>query len=155
TQSSRYLPPGDVLKSALLGYSQAGGDLLWLQIVQVMGADKVNAQDYEWVHQALDVVTTLDPYFVEAYDLGGVLLAELAGRADWSNALLEKGIAANPSSWRLPFVQGFNYFFHLGEYARAAAAMAQAARVPGSPSYLPELATRLFVQAHDPQAALL
>ena len=154
-ESNRYLPNGVFLKAALLGYSQAGADLLWLQIVQVMGAKLVHVQDYNWLHQALDVVTTLDPQFVEAYDLGGVMLGELAGRPDWSNALLAKGIAANPRVWRLPFLQGFNYFFHLQQYAPAATALAQAARLPGSPSYVSELATRLFVQAHNPQAAVL
>jgi hypothetical protein len=151
----RYLPTAEFLKAASLGYSQAGADLLWLQIIQKMGGDPVEAEDRVWLRDALDVVTTLDPHFVEAYDLGSVMLAELIGQVGWSNALLEKGMAANPEAWRLPFVKGFNDFFHFNEYARAANSIAEAARLPGAPSYLAELATRLFAQARKPEAALV
>jgi tetratricopeptide (TPR) repeat protein len=107
------------------------------------------------MHHALDVITTLDPHFIEAYDLGSIALAELAGQAELGNALLQKGISANPHAWRLHFVLGFNYFFHQRQYDLAANAMAQAARLPGVPSYVPQLAARLYVQAQDPQAAIL
>jgi len=150
----RILPNGSFLKPALLGYTHVGADLLWLQIVQVIGSEVVRPQDYAWLHHALDVVATVDPQFILAYDLGGSLLTELAGQVEWSNALLEKGARANPDSWRLPFLLGFNHFFHLHDYPRAAAYMAQAARLPGVPAYVPELAARLYVQANDVNAAL-
>ena len=151
----RYLPTGEFLKAALIGYQQAGADLLWLQIIQHIGAHDADLDNPIWLYHALDVVTTLDPHFIDAYDLGSVMLAELGGRVDWSNALLQKGMAANPSVWRLPFVKGFNDFFHLNEYESAANAIAQSARLPGAPAYLPQLATRLFAQAQRPEAALV
>ena len=150
----RVLPRGDILKPALLGYTQVGADLLWLRIVQVMGADVVRPDDGEWLYHALDVVTTLDPQFLVAYDLGGGLLSELSGKVAWSNALLEKGRAANPDAWRLPFLLGFNHFFHLHDYVNAAGYMAEAARLSGAPAYVPELAARLYVEAQRPESAL-
>ena len=151
----RYLPTGEFMNAALLGYQQAGADLLWLQIIQEIGGDDADLEDHAWLYHALEVITTLDPRFVDAYDLGSVMLAELGGRVDWSNALLQKGMAANPDVWRLPFVKGFNEFFHLHQYESAANTIAQAARLPGAPAYLPELATRLFSQAQRPEAALV
>lgn len=148
------LPQGEVLQPMLLGYDHLGADLLWLKIVQVLGEREVRASDYAWLAHALDVVTTLDPQYVYAYDVGGVALAELAGRVDWSNALLEKGLAANPDAWRLPFQLGFNAFFHQHDYARAADYMALAARLPGRPAYVTELAARLYVEGKQPSAAL-
>jgi hypothetical protein len=148
------LPRGEVLKPMLLGFDGLGADLLWLNIIQVLGEEEVRASDYEWLAHALDVVTTLDPQYVYAYDIGGVALAELAGRVDWSNALLEKGIAANPQAWRLPFQVGFNAFFHQHDYVRAAEYMALAARLPGRPAYVPELAARLYVEGKQPATAL-
>lgn len=155
----RLLPRGEVLKPALLGYHQLGADLLWLRVVQVLGDRVVRDKDYEWLYHALDVITTVDPKYVYAYEAGGVVLAELAMRVDLSNKLLEKGLAPNPTSWQIPFRLGFNHFFHLGDHPRAAEYMAQAARIPGPfpigpPHYTARLASRLYVQGKNPEVAL-
>jgi hypothetical protein len=150
----RLLPNGAFVKPMVLGYHHVAADLLWLNIIQVMGEREVHQADYEWLSHALDVTTTLDPHYVYAYDIGGVVLAELAGRVDWSNTLLEKGLAANPDAWRLPFQLGFNSFFHQQDYVRAADYMAIAALLPGRPAYVPELAARLYVEGKQPTLAL-
>jgi hypothetical protein len=150
----RLLPNGTLVKPMVLGYHHVAADLLWLNIVQVLGEREVRQADYKWLFHALDVATTLDPHYVYAYDVGGVVLAELAGRVDWSNALLDKGLAANPEAWRLPFQLGFNSFFHQQNYIRAADYMAIAARLPGRPAYVPELAARLYVEGKQPSLAL-
>jgi tetratricopeptide (TPR) repeat protein len=155
----RLLPRGEVLRPALLGYHHVGADFLWLRVVQVLGDRVVRDQDYEWLYHALDVITTLDPKYVYAYDAGGVVLAELAGRVDLSNQLLEKGLAPNPNSWQIPFRLGFNHFFHLNNYRQAADYLAQAAKVPGEfpvgpPLYTARLAARLYAQGNDPDVAL-
>jgi tetratricopeptide (TPR) repeat protein len=155
----RLLPRGEILRPALLGYHQLGADLLWLRVVQVLGDRVVRDKDYEWLYHALDVITTVDPKYVYAYEAGGVVLAELAWRVDLSNRLLEKGLAPNPSAWQIPFRLGFNHFFHLGDHSRAAEYMAQAARIPGlfpigPPHYTARLASRLYVQGKNPEVAL-
>jgi hypothetical protein len=155
TEHLALLPSGDYLKPLVVGHAEVAADIVWLEFVQVLGSDDVREQDYQWMRHALDVVTTLDPKFVEAYDLGAVVLAELGKHVDWSNALLEKGMAANPAAWRLPFLLGFNHFFYLQDYGRAAMFLSKAARLPGSPAYVPELAARLYVQADRPETALV
>ena len=155
----RLLPRGEILRPALLGYHQLGADLLWLRVVQVLGDRVVRDKDYEWLYHALDVITTVDPKYVYAYEVGGVVLAELASRVDLSNRLLEKGLAPNPASWQLPFRLGFNHFFHRGDHLLAAEYMAQAARIPGlfpigPPYYTARLAARLYVQGKNPEVAL-
>jgi hypothetical protein len=155
TEKLRWLPKGEFLKPMLLGHAELGADLVWLQFVQVVGSDNIGEQDFESMRHALDVVTTLDPHFLQAYDFGGVILAELGKRVDWSNALLEKGMTANPQAWRLPFLLGFNHFFYLHDYGRAAMFLSKAARLGGAPPYVPELAARLYVEADSPEIALV
>lgn len=150
----RLLPRGEVLRPALLGFHHLGADLLWLRIVQVFGERVVTDRDYEWLYHALDVVTTLDPQYAYVYDAGGTILAEFANRVDLSNQLLEKGMQANPASWRLPFVLGFNHFFHLQNYLKAGEYMGMAAKIPGRPYYVDTLAARLFVEGGSPTMAL-
>lgn len=150
----RLLPRGEVMKPALLGYHHLGADVIWLRVIQVIGEQKAGAKDYEWLAHALDVVTTLDPQYVYAYEAGGTVLTELASRVDLSNQLLEKGIRDNPLAWRLPFSLAYNYFFYLDDYVRAADYMSQAARLPGRPAFVPELAARLYVEGRNPTFAL-
>ena len=156
----RLLPRGEILKPMLLGYHHLGADLIWLRAIQVLGDKVVRDQDYQWLYHALDVVTTLDPQYLYAYDVGGTVLAELAGRHDLSNQILEKGLKPNPQSWRLPFLVGFNHFFHLGQPREAADYMARAGGARGMlhegppPPYIPRLASRLYAQGKSPEVAI-
>jgi hypothetical protein len=138
----------------LLGYHHLGADVLWLRLVQVLGKKRNSADEYEWMYHALDVIATLDPRYTYAYEAGGTILTELAHRIDLSNRILEKGYKANPNVWRLPFQLGYNHFFYLADPGRAATYIAQAARLPGGPAYLPGLATRMYAEAENPEVAL-
>ena len=148
------LPKGDYLKPALLGYHHVGADLLWLRLVQVVGKTRNSADEYEWMYHALDVLTTLDPQYAYAYYAGGVILGDLANRPDLSIRLLEKGVQANPEVWNIPFLLGYNYYFLLGDPAKGAEYIMQAASLPDGPAYLPGLATRMAAEAGNPDTAL-
>jgi tetratricopeptide (TPR) repeat protein len=148
------LPKGEYLKPALLGYHHLGADILWLRLIQVIGKKRNSADEYEWMYHALDVITTLDPQYAYAYYVGGIILGDLANRPDLSTRLLEKGVSANPDVWNIPFLLGYNYYFLLGDPAKGAEYIMQAARLPDGPSYLPGLATRMAAEAGNPDTAL-
>ena len=148
------LPKGEYLKPALLGYHHLGADILWLRLIQVIGKKRNSADEYEWMYHALDVLTTLDPQYAYAYYAGGVILGDLANRPDLSNRLLEKGVGANSEVWNIPFLLGYNYYFLLGDPAKGAEYIMQAARLPDGPSYLPGLATRMAAEAGSPDTAV-
>jgi tetratricopeptide (TPR) repeat protein len=149
------LPKGEYLKPALLGYHHLGADILWLRLIQVIGKKRNSADEYEWMYHALDVITTLDPQYAYAYYAGGVILGDLANRTDLSNRLLEKGVKANPDVWNIPFLLGYNYYFLIGDPAKGAEYIMQAARLPDGPPYLAGLATRLAAEAGSPDTALV
>ena len=154
TQRFAFLPQAEVLKIASLGYQSIVADFIWLQVIQAMGEKKVSEEAGRWIYRALDVVTTLDPKFVRAYEAGGLVLCTLVVLPEESNALLEKGMKHNPQAWQLPFYIGINYYFELGDDAKAGEYIARAARLPGAPAYLPGLAARLYVSAKAPQNAV-
>jgi hypothetical protein len=145
---------GQYLRPLLLGYQHLGADALWLRLIQVLGKRKNTAQEYQWLYHAMDVITDLDPQYDYVYQVGGITLAELAHRVDLSNRLLEKGLAANPTVWRIPFYIGFNHFFYLHDPVRAAEYMLRASKLPGRPGFVPLLATRLSAEAGNPEVAL-
>ena len=149
-----YLPKGEYLKIAVLGYRQIASDLIWLKAVQHFGEKKQTVQGWMWAYHATDVVTDLDPRFVAEYQAGGTILGVWAGRPHESIALLTKGMRHNPDAWQLPFYAGYDYFFELRDIPNAATYFRMAAALPGAPDYLPKLAARMTVEAGDPQAAL-
>lgn len=145
-----YLPDGRILKVAALGYREVVADVLWLQVIQAMGDRHVSQETGQWIYRALDVVTTLDPTFVRAYEAGAHALCTIVVMPEESNLLLEKGIRHNPQEWRLPFLLGFNLYFELGDNQKAAEAMTTAARIPGAPEIITRLAAKLLVSAKSP-----
>lgn len=149
-----YLPDGRILKVAALGYREVVADVLWLQVIQAMGDRHVSQETGQWIYRALDVVTTLDPTFVRAYEAGAHALCTIVVMPEESNLLLEKGIRHNPQEWRLPFLLGFNLYFELGDNQKAAEAMTTAARIPGAPEIITRLAAKLLVSAKSPQQAV-
>lgn len=150
----QYIPKGDILRVASLGYRQIIADVIWIKVVQHFGERNQVPEGYRWAYHAVDVLTDLDPKFVMAYEAAGTILGVWAGQTRESIAILEKGINHNPDVWRLPFVLGYDYFFELCELAKAAEYFRRASLLPGAPQYLPSLAARMTVEGGDPEAAL-
>lgn len=153
-EALRLLPPGRYIRPLTLGYNQMAADLIWLKAIQLIGEKEISPEGYDWIYHVLNVVTDLDPKFDYAYQVGGVVLATLGDQFDKSNALLEKGLKENPKVWQIPFYLGFNHFFYLKDYKRAADYMSIASQLPGSPRYVPFLASRLYTQAKDPDTGM-
>ncbi len=147
-ESFLYLPSGNFLKGAALGYDEMLGDLLWIKAVGYFGGHINTDRNYQWLAHLLDVATTLDPLYQYPYEFGGVILAAEAGEVDKSIALLKKGMEnvskADPRYWYFPFFLAYNYMYHKNDYLTAAHYLEQATTFPKSPSYLPKLVARLY-----------
>jgi hypothetical protein len=148
------LPDGETLKVMSLGFKDVMADVIWLQAIQAIGERRVSDEAGQWIYRAMDIVTTLDTKFVEAYEAGGTALCTVVVMPEESNRLLEKGMKHNPGEWRLPFMLGINYYFELADDAKAAEYIAKAAAVPGGPRYLAPFASRLYMTAREPQKAI-
>jgi hypothetical protein len=149
-----YLPNGEYLRIACLGYRELVADLLWIQAIQVMGERNVSETAGRWLYRALDTITTLDPKFVRVYEAGGLALTTLVVLPEESNRLLKKGALHNPGEWKLPFLLGINYYFELYDDAKAAEYISEASRLRGAPPILSTLAANLYVAAKSPQQAV-
>ncbi|NRA04251.1 MAG: hypothetical protein HRU00_16790 [Myxococcales bacterium] len=146
------LPDGRVLRVLALGFERLVADLFWLRTVAYVGDDNVAAAGYPSAGALAELVTDIDPGFTSVYVLMNTLLESLCGEPDAAIALLDKGLRHN-DYWRLHFLQGFNYFFHKHDYARAATQM-QLAAERGGPAYLPLLVTRLYTEAGSLDTAI-
>lgn len=155
----KYLPSGKFLKGAALSHDELLADLLWIKAIGYFGEHAVTDQNYDWLYHILEITTTLDPLFADPYEFGGVVFAAEIGDVDKSIALLEKGMENVPKShwryWYLPFFLGFDYMYYKADYQAAARYLEIAASLPGSPSYLPLLVSRLYVEGDSQDIAII
>lgn len=129
-------------------------DIVWLEAVQVSGNMKMTREDYDRLYELLNVVANFDPRFEIPYLLGGMLLGESPDHAQEALRILGRGRASHPGDWRFPFYIGYTYYFSLGDAGSAGESMMEAARLPGSATYLAGLASRMLAEARDPESAM-
>src|SRR3990172_10229955 len=97
-----FLPDSRHLKPALLGFHGVAADLLWIQIVQYVGAHVETDMKFPQLTKALELATSLDPPFLEPYRFGGLYVLYLARQPEAGVSLLEKDAAANPDPLEIP-----------------------------------------------------
>jgi len=87
------------------------------------------------MEHVFDILTTLSPHFLDAYVFGAFALAQEGQDFPAAEALMLKGIEANPLSGRLAFELGFLYYVRPGgrQLGRAAEYFEQAARQADAP----------------------
>lgn len=153
------LPPV-VIKLLSLEFRTIAADFLFVRVSQFYGGkvarrEEARQEDWEWLYHNLDVITELDPYFEDPYQLGNALLTWDAGMFQEANSLLQKGVTARSWDWQLPFFIGFNKFYFLNENEPAADYLLLASKRPGAWDFLPRLASRLYKKAGRTEAAII
>jgi tetratricopeptide (TPR) repeat protein len=153
TPSPIFLPRAEVLRPILLGFDGLAADLYWLRTVQYVGGRVESRQRFPQLYQLVDLTTSLDPHFVDAYVYGGLFLS-IARQYPQSVAIYEKGIAANPEAWQIPHDLGRMYYLELNEYDKALHWWEIANRLPGRAHYLPRFIARLYAKTGHRETAL-
>jgi len=131
------LVTSSTLKKVSLGFNELLSDIYWFRALQYVGTDEIifSEKDSNLLYKYLDIITDLDPKFVNAYRFGGTFLAEPNpfGLDDIENGekLLDKGRMNNPNNFRLPLEQAFLYYLHTNDYNKAADLFHEASEKPG------------------------
>lgn len=160
THQAAYIVPSSFSRILALGNKGLLSDFLFLKVTTYIGgkdpaSGALAAADWEYLRAGIDVITDLDPYFVDPYMLAEGMLAWDAGMPEAANQLLEKGRKYRSFDWRMPFFIGFNNFYFLKKYDTASEYIMQASRMSGSPRYLSTLGARLAYYGGKSQTALL
>jgi len=132
-------------------------DAYYLMMVQYYG-EHVNGDGHlDSLPAMAALVTALSPHFTRAYLFSAFALID-AGRPDAAYELLKHGFTANPDDWHFPAYLGFfvyRYGAGAGKDIVAARWYQQAAKIPGSPDYLPRLAAALLARGGEREKAIL
>ncbi len=107
------------------------------------GAWEVTEEDWEAVYILLKQSLHLDPLFFQTgYYVQG-MLSWRSGFHEKAIELLELHAKQRSWDWEPQFYLGFNYFYYLKEYEKAASHMQAAAQLPGAPPIAATLAARI------------
>lgn len=149
-----YLPEGPYLRALSFGQEETLADLIYIWAIQYYSSFEDVALRFEYLEKIFEgAITELDPRFLEVYLIGGLVMSLEAREPEMALALYDKGIAAVPDSWELPYWAGWECY-NFGDYACARRYWAQASEMPDAPSTLLRLAAYALAKAGDPAAAL-
>ncbi len=144
-----YLPSGKYLKALAPGYPEVLADFIFLWSIQYY-SDYDRAERYGYLeHIYSGVITELDPRYQDPYLVGAMIMALEAGDVEQALRLLDKGIAANPGNWLLPFEAGFYCYDSLADYQRAARYFERAMKVPGAHPLVRRLHAEMYNRLGD------
>jgi tetratricopeptide (TPR) repeat protein len=142
---------GNVVKRMALGFNGVVADWYWMRSLQYIGRKIVDAPagaqlddlsqlNLKLLAPLLDTATTLDPQFLEPYEYAALVLPAL----DVAEAIRisKKGIAANPSAWRLYQHLGYIYW-QQKDFKAASETYGQGAKIAGVPPWMAAMKARM------------
>jgi len=137
-----------------LEHGPAASDVLWLDVVQELGAEDRAA--HRWARIRRDGITAarFDPRNDVVYLGLGVVLTHFANDVEASDAVLSEGTRHNPNNPKLWVQRGYNAYFVRGEPQEASVYWQEAALLPNAPHYLGALAALARYQAGDRDDAI-
>jgi tetratricopeptide (TPR) repeat protein len=136
---------------ASLGFKGLAADWYWMRSLQYVGRKFISADEdvqldnlgqlnLKLLAPLLDAATTLDPQFMEPFQYATVVLPSVD--KDAAIRIIKKGIAANPSAWRLYHNLGYIYWQHK-DFNAAREAYGQGAAIPGAPRWMEAMEGRM------------
>jgi tetratricopeptide (TPR) repeat protein len=150
-------------KRMSLAFNGLVADWYWMRSLQYVGGKIVAFRDahdgrfgnltdldLRLLPSLLRMSTTLDPQFLAPYEYGAAVLPEI--NSDYATSLLESGVAANPSEWRLYQHLGYVYW-QRREYQKASEVYAAGAKIPGAPVWMAALSARMKAEGGSRDAA--
>jgi tetratricopeptide (TPR) repeat protein len=143
---------GNTVRRLSLGFNGLAADWYWMRSLQYVGGkilnthetirlDNMSPLNLKLLAPLLDAATTLDPEFMEPYEYAAVVLP--AVNVQDAIRIIDKGIAANPSAWRLYQQLGYIYW-QQKDFTAAAAAYSRGAAIPGAPRWMEAMKARML-----------
>jgi hypothetical protein len=149
-----YLPNIEKVKLITLGYDNLASNILWFNTLNYFGKQIAEDKDIKWLGHMCSLVSDLNPKATQAVEFCVTMLSWMAKEPKLSANLLDKAVLAEPGYWRLWYLRGFNSWYFLENKKQAKTDLAYAASLPGAPSFLASLASRLIAEEDNPHIAV-
>ena len=154
---------GKTVKRISLGFNGLAADWYWMRALQYVGRKVLNTPreiqlddlgqlNVKLLAPLLDTATTLDPEFMEPYEYAAVVLPGV--NVEDAIRIARKGIAVNPSAWRLYQHLGYIYW-QQKDFKSASEAYGQGAALPGAPHWMEAMKAQMLAQGGSRSTARL
>ena len=149
-----YFPSGKYVEKLTLEFRSITADILWLQAIQYYGQHALTDREFEHLYKLFDVITMLDPHFLQCYVFGATIVTYDQRAPDLGMQLLDKGMLNMPHSWEIPFIKGFLYYVYMRDYDKARVWFTFASTKPDAPYYCREFAASALMRKGDYRTSL-
>ena len=152
---------GATARRISLGFNGLAADWYWMRSLQYVGRkiigvpenvqiDSLGQLNLKLLAPLIDTATTLDPQFMEPYQYAAVVLPDI----DLQQAIriTKKGIAANPSAWRLHQYLGYIYW-QQKDFQAAGEAYDQGSKLPGAPVWMEAMKAKMAAEGGSRELA--
>jgi len=147
------LPRPEIAKVSALGFTAFLADMYWIGATHYYGDSRHRPQHFAQLHEYIDLINALAPQFKAPYVFGGAAVPWNTStgwvNVEYSVRILERGIAEFPADWKLRLFLAYDYSAYQKRYREAGDQLKVAATLPGAPTYLAGLATRMYASAGD------
>ncbi|HYW73313.1 MAG TPA: hypothetical protein VE961_19990 [Pyrinomonadaceae bacterium] len=156
-----YVSPATA-KHLALAFNGIAADWYWMRSLQYVGGKIVAFEDthpedftladidLHLLPALLRMSTTLDPQFIAPYEYAAMVVPEV--NPDEAIALVNSGIANNPSSWRLYQHLGYIYW-RRKDYEKSSACYSTGGKLPGAPAWMAAMGARMKAEGGSRDAA--
>ncbi len=135
-----------------LGLKRAYADLLWIQTLLESDLEHYKKSDLNsWMYHRFNVVTDLDPYFLQAYQFGGQYLSVIKDDDQGALEIYKKGLNYYPNDFLLNFYLGTHYYLELDDSENALTHYDIASQDSKAPFFLRSLVARLMAEQGEIQ----
>ncbi|MBX3072500.1 hypothetical protein KF707_06490 [Candidatus Obscuribacterales bacterium] len=135
-RSEQLIPSASALKLISGGFEQVLCDFYWLKFVGYIGdTTNLNVRS-DLACNYLELITSLDPHFTQAYWFALFTLSADQGNPSRAADILDFGTKNNPDNWIFPFLAGINQHLYNDDELNAAKFFRIASSYPGAPEWL-------------------
>jgi len=148
-----YIPSGNYLKYATLGYSSMAADLIYLWAIQYYSDTEIKDR-YDHLEHIFSIIFELDPRYLDPYEIGAVIAVYEAHDVDAALRILDKGLENNPEQWLFPFEAGHYAQRNKQDYLTAQKYYKKAMNIKGAPAQTRRLFANAAYEILDYETAL-
>ena len=152
---------GSTAKRISLCFNGLAADWYWMRSLQYVGRkvlsspgdsrlDNLGQLNLKLLAPLLDTATTLDPEFMEPYEYAAVVLPGVS--VEEAIRITKKGIAANPSAWKLYQQLGYIYW-QRKDFNAADESYRRGAAIPGAPAWMEAMTARMATEGGSRETA--
>lgn len=144
------------IKALSMGQQRLLSSLLWSETLLKADIKHYDKEDLNnWMFHRLKLITTLDPFFYQAYLYGGIYLSIIKDDDIGAEYIYRKGLEVYPEDLYLNLNGAFHYQYELGDIETAIKLLKKIVDHPRAPRHIPKLLARLQSEGGNLEDAFL